>query len=110
MPFSCIGHPQGAPVPIPRYLLIVCIHARLRVSGDGHFKNGRLGKTVIRSGHGFATLASVELSGFDVSMVEDHLFGELFKAIEIVLVMAVLTRLGVTQTDLPRRVRGLFVP
>jgi len=46
----------------------------------------------------------VEASGFDVSKVEDHFLGKAFKLLEIIVLIAVLVRLGLTKEELHQAV------
>ncbi len=49
----------------------------------------------------------VSVSGFDVSKVEDHFLGKVFKLVEIGVVIYVLIRLGLDKTDIAKYIMDL---
>lgn len=51
----------------------------------------------------------IELTGFNVEKVEDHLFGKLFKALEIAVIILILYRLGVGGEDLKTIIKNMLV-
>jgi hypothetical protein len=51
----------------------------------------------------------IEASGFDVHKIEDHLFGKLFKVLEIAALIYILIRIGLTPEQL-RDVMSRFMP
>lgn len=50
----------------------------------------------------------IELTGFNVEKVEDHLLGKLFKVIEVVAIVYILYRLGVQREGLAVFVKDFF--
>jgi hypothetical protein len=50
----------------------------------------------------------IEASGFDVSKVEDHLLAKAFKLLEVVAIIYILIRLGLTKEQLQQVLMTLF--
>jgi hypothetical protein len=50
----------------------------------------------------------IEATGFDVHTIENHLFGRLFKLIEVILIIYIALRLGVRGSGLVELFKGLF--